>query len=440
MIIKIDKKRPYVFIIEIMLFLLLFQGFFIDLGCTTNIKYLLDILNIFLFLFVLNKNYKCNDDKKNVKFIVVLYGAMIGLGLCSTIFNIFNYRFNIINIVLDLRNYIRFPMFFISCKLLLKEKDYLKIYNNLIWYQLINTVAIIYQYFTVTVFDYWMRGDYLNGFFGTRRGGNLFVNVLMVIVLIFCLNQFLTKKMDGKKFGFIVGTCLLDATLIELKFFYIEFVLCFLLMYFFHGKFKNLTCKKIKKGAIIIGAACVGLFVLIEILYKIYPWMQGSMSITQMISNAISSEGYTGNGDFNRLNAVSGVFRVCFKGNIFRGLFGIGIGNAYSGGATLSAFAKKFSYTNYTWFQSSYVFSEVGLIGLLLYISTFILIFLKSKNSKYSDIVKTMVLISLSLIIYDEVLKTEAAYLVYLTLSFYFMEKRVSNDGKCNIECNNSNI
>ncbi len=440
MIIEIDKKRPYVFIIEIMLFLLLFQGFFIDLGCTTNIKYLLDILNIFLFLFALNKNYKCNDDKKNVKFIVVLYGAMIGLGLCSTIFNIFNYRFNIINIVLDLRNYIRFPMFFISCKLLLKEKDYLKIYNNLIWYQLINTVAIIYQYFTVTVFDYWMRGDYLNGFFGTRRGGNLFVNVLMVIVLIFCLNQFLTKKMDGKKFGFIVGTCLLDATLIELKFFYIEFVLCFLLMYFFHGKFKNLTCKKIKKGAIIIGAACVGLFVLIEILYKIYPWMQGSMSITQMISNAISSEGYTGNGDFNRLNAVSGVFRVCFKGNIFRGLFGIGIGNAYSGGATLSAFAKKFSYTNYTWFQSSYVFSEVGLIGLLLYISTFILIFLKSKNSKYSDIAKTMVLISLSLIIYDEVLKTEAAYLVYLTLSFYFMKKRVSSDGKCNIECNNSNI
>lgn len=440
MIIEIDKKRPYVFIIEIILFLLLFQGFFIDLGCTTNIKYLLDILNIFLFLFALNKNYKCNDDKKNVKFIVVLYGAMIGLGLCSTIFNIFNYRFNIINIVLDLRNYIRFPMFFISCKLLLKEKDYLKIYNNLIWYQLINTVAIIYQYFTVTVFDYWMRGDYLNGFFGTRRGGNLFVNVLMVIVLIFCLNQFLTKKMDGKKFGFIVGTCLLDATLIELKFFYIEFVLCFLLMYFFHGKFKNLTCKKIKKGAIIIGAACVGLFVLIEILYKIYPWMQGTMSITQMISNAISSEGYTGNGDFNRLNAVSGVFRVCFKGNIFRGLFGIGIGNAYSGGATLSAFAKKFSYTNYTWFQSSYVFSEVGLIGLLLYISTFILIFLKSKNSKYSDIAKTMVLISLSLIIYDEVLKTEAAYLVYLTLSFYFMKKRVSSDGKCNIECNNSNI
>lgn len=56
MIIEIDKKRPYVFIVEIMLFLLLFQGFFIDLGCTTNIKYILDILNIALFSFVLNKN------------------------------------------------------------------------------------------------------------------------------------------------------------------------------------------------------------------------------------------------------------------------------------------------------------------------------------------------------------------------------------------------
>lgn len=28
MIIEIDKKRPYVFIVEIMLFLLLFQGFY----------------------------------------------------------------------------------------------------------------------------------------------------------------------------------------------------------------------------------------------------------------------------------------------------------------------------------------------------------------------------------------------------------------------------
>ena len=51
-----------------------------------------------------------------------------------------------------------------------------------------------------------------------------------------------------------------------------------------------------------------------------------------------------------------------------------------------------------------------------------------------------MVLISLSLIIYDEVLKTEAAYLVYLTLSFYFMNKRISKDGKCNIKHNNSDI
>ena len=246
--------------------------------------------------------------------------------------------------------------------------------------------------------------------------------------------------MNGKKFAFIIGTCLLDATLIELKFFYIEFVLCFVLMYVFHGKFKNLTREKIKKGAIIIGASCIGWFILIEILYKIYPWMRGSMNLTQIISNSLSSEGYTGSGDFNRLNAVSGVFSVCFKGNIFKGLFGVGIGNAYSGGASLSAFAKKFSYTNYTWFQSSYVFSEVGLIGLALYVSTFILIFIKSKNSKYSDIAKTMVLISLSLIIYDEVLKTEAAYLVYLTLSFYFMNKRISKDGKCNIKHNNSDI
>lgn len=108
---------------------------------------------------------------------------------------------------------------------------------------------------------------------------------------------------------------------------------------------------------------------------------------------------------------------VCFNNRILDGIIGIGIGNCNIGGGT-STFAELFQYTNYSWFQSSYIFAETGVIGLVLYILTFLSIYIKTGNKQeYSFIVKIMVVLSLLLVIYDEVLKTEGAFLVYFMLS-----------------------
>ena len=66
----------------------------------------------------------------------------------------------------------------------MKKNHIEKIFDYLLIYQIINTILIIYQFITVKVDDFWMRGDYLNGFFGTQRGGNLYVNVLMLMVIL----------------------------------------------------------------------------------------------------------------------------------------------------------------------------------------------------------------------------------------------------------------
>lgn len=51
-------------------------------------------------------------------------------------------------------------------------------------------------------------------------------------------------------------------------------------------------------------------------------------------------------------------------------------------------------------------------------ILTFLSIYIKTGNKQeYSFIVKIMVVLSLLLVIYDEVLKTEGAFLVYFMLS-----------------------
>ena len=81
-----------------------------------------------------------------------------------------------------------------------------------------------------------------------------------------------------------------------------------------------------------------------------------------------------------------------------------------------------FSYTNYAWFQSSYIFAETGIIGLIIYICTFISVFFNTKcENEYSNNAKVMAIMALLLIIYDEVLKTEGAYIIYFIISMGFI-------------------
>lgn len=414
-------KKSRVLLIYIMLSLVLFEGFFMDIGVPSYIKYVLDVLNIVLFIISFKE---IKDNKEQFKYFALLYVIFFVLGSLSSIIHIGRWGFNIKYWVLDTRLYLRFPIFLISCSVILKKDDIEKIYDCMMYYQLVNTMLIIYQYFTVKADDYWMRGDYLNGFFGTSRGGNLYVNVLMVLVVIIVYLKWMNKKIN-KWFGIVVvATCLLDATLIELKYFYVELLIIVLLLLAFNYKNIKFTRENIIKGCAALLILMIVMFIMVQVLYKIYPWMKGTMSIKGIVRLATSQTGYSDSGDFNRLTAVTGVFNKCFNKNILDGLIGIGIGNCNTGG-NMTAFAQLYDYTNYSWFQSSYVFSETGLIGLILYVLTFVCIYIKAgKDKYYSQIVKVIVVLSLLLLIYDEVLKTEGAYLIFFLLAAGFINEK----------------
>lgn len=53
----------------------------------------------------------------------------------------------------------------------MKKNHIEKIFDYLLIYQIINTILIIYQFITVKVDDFWMRGDYLNGFLELKEVG-----------------------------------------------------------------------------------------------------------------------------------------------------------------------------------------------------------------------------------------------------------------------------
>ena len=411
---EFNKKNVRLYIIYLMLIMILFKGFLVDLGLPSNIKYLLDVLNVTLFFLSLDD---IRANIKNFRVFILLYVIFIFVGSFSSIIHIGKWGFNIKLWLLDIRQFLRFPLFLLSCSVSMKKNHIEKIFDYLLIYQIINTILIIYQFITVKVDDFWMRGDYLNGFFGTQRGGNLYVNVLMLMVILIVYNKWINKSIKKWYAILLILTCIVDATLIELKFFYVEFAIILFLIFAKHFKSIELSRETVAKSFIVLIAIAVVFLLAVQVLYFIYPWMRGTMSFSGMVKNVTSSTGYTDSGDFNRLTAVLGVFTVCFNNRILDGIIGIGIGNCNIGGGT-STFAELFQYTNYSWFQSSYIFAETGVIGLVLYILTFLSIYIKTGNKQeYSFIVKIMVVLSLLLVIYDEVLKTEGAFLVYFMLS-----------------------
>ena len=228
---------------------------------------------------------------------------------------------------------------------------------------------------------------------------------------------------------FFWASCLIDATLIELKIYYVEVVFCFFMLFFMEGRFLKIERKKLLTFLMGITIGVIAIPIMISLLYKLYPSMEGSMSISNIISIASSQEGYTSSGDLNRLNAVRQIYTKIFNKDIFDGLIGIGIGNAYTGGQ-MSLFAKMYEATHYSYFQSAYVFSETGILGLFLYVITFLIIFAHKKKSRYSTMTRIMAIMAIILIVYDEVLRTEGAYIIYFILSLAFVDRRSDNTRK----------
>ncbi len=407
---EIGKKIPF-FVIMIIFVFLFFHRFLIQaIGIPDASKYILDLLNIVLLILCLFKQRIKNPTFLcwyALCFLVLIFTGMISFLLFGKLWDT-----PVINVIFDLRSIIRFPIFLISCYNLLNRKQTELIFRFFIGFHLVNCVYIVYQYFTLEVEKYWMRGDNLNGFFGTETGGNQFVNVLMVVTTIIVFDKFIKKEYSKNFMLFWVALNLIIAVLIELKFYFVEFAL--IALYFIAPYIKKPTAKQLIIGGIALLLIPIIYSVLVQMLYKIYPWMEGTMSLSGMVGNNLSDKGYTGKGDFNRFTAISGTISKIFHGNIAYSLFGIGLGTANLNGE----FAKAYEWTHYSWMSTSYMFIETGFIGFICYsVSLLMPFFLHRKKSIYKNLSKLGAILLIAIMIYDEALRTEAAYMIFFLVS-----------------------
>ena len=376
----------------------------------------IDLLNLFLVLCLLR-----NKEWKKYKELVISYLVILVVSLVVGIINYEKWNGNIVYSCIEFRNIIRFPVFFIACATFLNHDDVKFIYKVLVIFFLVNSLVILYQYFTYHP-NIGSRGDHLNGLFGHESGGNAFVNVIMLVVLAYLLSSWRDKNVSTVFFFVAVGISLLIAALIELKAFFFEILLIY--GWYF------VSCKKSKKELLlnlilIIGAVIVSAIGL-SIMYKEYPGFKGYVSI-EGLKDQLFGNGYTGKGDLNRFTGIFTIASDFFAYNISEILFGIGLGNACQssivGSATL--FYNTYGESNYKLFLATHLFIQTGALGFILYLSTYVYLFFKKKeNLEFKLNTQIMCLIAVLLVFYNDTFLTDAGYFIYFALASGFVKKK----------------
>ncbi len=407
-------------IILIQLIFALSERFLVQVcGFPRAIIYILDCLNIMLFCYMWH-------SKKWGRFsgLVITYLEMMALYLAVGVFYYNEWGGNLAAGIIEIRNTARFLIFFIACVSFLDEERCKKIYKILIAFFFINSIAILYQYITFHPPGVWMRGDMLNGFFGTQTGGNTFVNVILVIAITYMLTQWSRGELASKVFFFAVGLSLLIAGLIELKAFFVEFVA----LYGWYLIKKKKSRKELLFNIVIIGLFICVSGIALQIMFREYPWFRETMSISGMI-NSLSGDGYTGNGDLNRFTGIFTIASHFFEGDIAKILMGIGAGNCSTLSilGSVTRFYEQYMDSHYNWFSATYLFVQGGTIGLLLYLYTFVYLFFKRKyNTKFALNSQIICILAVFLVFYGEALRTDAGYFIYFALASGFVTRETS--------------
>ncbi|MBS4884441.1 MAG: hypothetical protein KHZ85_06715 [Amedibacillus dolichus] len=411
LVIKKSKVNYIYFIIYFILFVMYFRS---ELGLPSFFTYLIDVINIFLFFYIINS--KVDKMIRNIEFYI------LGL-LIYVIIGLFLFRQPFILFLWGLRSNFRFYIFFIACAILLNKTNVIKVISFLKRMLIANGIMCTFQYF---IQGY--HRDILGGFFGSESGCNGYMNVLLIIVTSYVVIQYINKEIKLKELMLFVLISVYISILSELKVFFVELIIIVLLAFV-------ITKFSLKKLGIVV-VSSLSLCIIMTWIPKIYPEWSNTFSLNGIIENLTSSAGYTGQGDLNRLTAITTINNQFSNISSVNKLFGSGLGSwEYSNTFEFLNSHNYLTYqlSHYNWISYAWLYLELGYIGLMLYYGFFIVIGfnslkVKSVETKGDTLLKTAFIISVLcfiLSIFNVSLRMESGYLIYFVLSIpYIINKK----------------
>lgn len=463
----------------------LFIKFFISLGLLPHSShYLIDLfLGIGILLGIIEIINRNKNRTINKQFWIIIVSLVILILFCILSALIGTSKFLLL--IWHIRNDYRLFLYLILCYIFINKKDITKIFNLSFYVLILHSILATYQLFNYFYsYHHFYYQDYINGIFGTIKGYNTFSIVLITGITSYFVFKYLFENKDTYKMIISLFLGGWVAAISELKIIYIFIAL--LLVFIVIFSIKRIKLKKLIISIAIISIATMFSFLSLQFFYPeftnffidldglknyVFDVSYGSVEREEIninennnrnssnTSNAetskenaseqIKQENLAGNEQtsnennsisnddnvstipgFNRLSIFNIIPEHFFDSPIDY-VFGIGAGNAeYSQNSIFcSDFYNLYIGTSYIRFSSSMFLLETGFLGLILYVSQFIIlgiIFIQTIIKNWKDKVQNTYLFVFSLyfcvitiivIFYDASLRSEASYFYGFLLS-----------------------
>lgn len=406
--IKINTFSPFKIIIVLSMWLKLatdiFNGF-------NNLIYITDAM-VFIVLVLVISKFKVSNHELIIPFALVLALFIWDMAYC-----IFKNN-SLLLLLWGIRNHYRFFVIFLGGICLLTTFDVKSIFRIVEKMLYINFVIVIVE----VIMGY--RQDLLSGTFGITIGTNNGANLFLCIAYISLLIDFLYAETSKMKFILCFLGMFLWAALAELKYFILQSVIFSIVAI--------LVTKqgKIRKIILVFLGVTLGI-IAIGFMVSLNPYYSDFFSFNS-IKNYAQNIGL-GAGGYTRTNAIPVINLVFFRDNVWKKLFGIGLGQGEQSPFSFlnSSFYNEFKEYNYNSLFYGSVYVERGLLGIIWYCAFFLVSAMKSFKLKKSAYKNDRVLLDKSILIvvccftemiYDDAIRrTPCGFLVYLLLAVPFI-------------------
>ena len=411
-----------------------FIGFFTyNFGLSEAAFYVTDVLLIILTFLCLPKLLNVIARKRMRAFSTIIISLII-MGFFSAVTN----GFDILLWIWSLRNWGRLIVYFLLCIVILDKKRIDKIIEFVVSLFHINAAVIVFQFLFM---DY--PQDALNGLIGrTTSGANISIILLTIVIM---LSKYFSKNCELKQLVLIMMEDAIVAVLAELKAVLVFELIIFVVYMVVNGR---LRASQLVKYIFFMIVAVFVFYIAYALLVKIYPEFLSTFSIAGLISGITTEKGYGYSGYIDRLNVIPVINKYFFDDmGLQYKLFGIGTGNGeYSSFDFLcSRFYKNYGETfRYLRFTSAVLYLEVGIVGLLLYTLSYMVMFkdtvkeIKKRLNKnvindtvyYENIGMGAFLIGIMFIIYTNLQRTDMAIIIAFFMAIPIATTKKNNNGE----------
>lgn len=397
----------FTYVIFIMPFFLSFLQEFI--GFPSFVKYVIDVcwLGALISLFMVRRVYIKKD-------ITPLLSIIIAFFLIALIVYFFNFQ-SPFYFLWGLRNNLRFYIAFLAFTVFFEESDIktcMKFLDVFFW---INAVVCFFQFL---VLGY--KQDFLGGLFGTETGCNAYLIVFFAIIATKSILNYFNDNESAISCFTKCGVILMISVMAELKFFFVMFMIILIVA----SVITKFSWKKVFLYAISFFFIMVASVLIVEFFGE-----NRALDMENII-DLVFATNYSSARDLGRFTAIPTISNR-FLIEPLEKLFGFGLGNCDTSAFAIcnTPFYRSYSYLNYNWFSSAFLFLETGFVGLSLYLIFFVVIFIlsykKSKkvnsNKSFCQLGMIMSIVCFILTFYNSSLRMETGYIAFFILALPFV-------------------